>query len=174
MHGNTYDSCFRTNFLDLFGCIKAAHGNHIDIHQHYIRLYFRYPDNSAFWEKNTMSTGVLDALSNREHEILELVAKGLLYKEISTKLGIAQEKAASAKSPTDYGHHAQRLFYQAGRRQLLRFIFCWHKKVVYKRRSFINKKSRSIVMDAALKFNRVKARTYRPKYLFTASTRLFT
>lgn len=46
---------------------------------------------AAFQEKNTQSTGVLDALSNREHEILELLAKGMLYKEISTKLGIAQE-----------------------------------------------------------------------------------
>jgi DNA-binding NarL/FixJ family response regulator len=46
---------------------------------------------AAFQEKNTLSTGVLDTLSNREHEILELLAKGLLYKEISTKLGIAQE-----------------------------------------------------------------------------------
>ena len=47
---------------------------------------------AAFQEKNTQSTGgVLDTLSNREHEILQLLAKGLLYKEISTKLGIAQE-----------------------------------------------------------------------------------
>lgn len=46
---------------------------------------------AAFQEKNTQSSGVLDALSNREHEILELLAKGMLYKEISTKLGIAQE-----------------------------------------------------------------------------------
>lgn len=46
---------------------------------------------AAFQEKNTQSTGILDALSNREHEILELLAKGMLYKEISTKLGIAQE-----------------------------------------------------------------------------------
>jgi DNA-binding NarL/FixJ family response regulator len=46
---------------------------------------------AAFQEKNTLSTGLLDTLSNREHEILELLAKGLLYKEISTKLGIAQE-----------------------------------------------------------------------------------
>ena len=44
----------------------------------------------AFQEKNT-SSGLLDNLSNREHEILELLAKGLLYKEISTRLGIAQE-----------------------------------------------------------------------------------
>ena len=41
-------------------------------------------------KKNT-SSGLLDNLSNREHEILELLAKGLLYKEISTRLGIAQE-----------------------------------------------------------------------------------
>ncbi|MBS1751187.1 MAG: response regulator transcription factor [Bacteroidetes bacterium] len=46
---------------------------------------------AAFREKNTQSTGVLDILSNREHEILELLAKGLLYKEISAKLNIAQE-----------------------------------------------------------------------------------
>lgn len=45
---------------------------------------------AAFQEKNP-TAGVLDSLSNREHEILELLAKGLLYKEISTKLGIAQE-----------------------------------------------------------------------------------
>ncbi|MBW7890345.1 MAG: response regulator transcription factor [Chitinophagaceae bacterium] len=45
---------------------------------------------AAFQEKNP-AAGVLDSLSNREHEILELLAKGLLYKEISTKLGIAQE-----------------------------------------------------------------------------------
>lgn len=45
---------------------------------------------AAFQEKNP-STGLLDTLSNREHEILELLAKGMLYKEISTRLGIAQE-----------------------------------------------------------------------------------
>ena len=45
---------------------------------------------AAFQEKNT-SSGLLDNLSNREHEILELLAKGMLYKEISTRLGIAQE-----------------------------------------------------------------------------------
>lgn len=33
----------------------------------------------------------LDTLSHRETEILELLAKGLLYKEIAAKLGIAQE-----------------------------------------------------------------------------------
>lgn len=44
----------------------------------------------AFQERNT-SSGHLDILSNREHEILELLAKGLLYKEISNKLSIAQE-----------------------------------------------------------------------------------
>jgi len=33
----------------------------------------------------------LDKLSNREAEILELLAKGLLYKEIAHNLGIAQE-----------------------------------------------------------------------------------
>lgn len=47
---------------------------------------------AAFQEKNNLSTtGLLDSLSNREHEILELLAKGMLYKEISTRLGIAQE-----------------------------------------------------------------------------------
>ncbi|MBX3257613.1 MAG: response regulator transcription factor [Chitinophagaceae bacterium] len=46
---------------------------------------------AAFQEKNNLSTGILDSLSNREHEILELLAKGMLYKEISTRLGIAQE-----------------------------------------------------------------------------------
>lgn len=45
---------------------------------------------TAFQEKNT-NAGLLDNLSNREHEILELLAKGMLYKEISTRLGIAQE-----------------------------------------------------------------------------------
>ncbi|MCO5237357.1 MAG: response regulator transcription factor [Chitinophagaceae bacterium] len=45
---------------------------------------------AAFQEKNTPA-GLLDNLSNREHEILELLAKGMLYKEISTRLGIAQE-----------------------------------------------------------------------------------
>jgi DNA-binding NarL/FixJ family response regulator len=45
---------------------------------------------AAFQEKNT-SSRLLDNLSNREHEILELLAKGMLYKEISTRLGIAQE-----------------------------------------------------------------------------------
>lgn len=44
----------------------------------------------AFQERSP-SSGRLDILSNREHEILELLAKGLLYKEISSKLGIAQE-----------------------------------------------------------------------------------
>ena len=33
----------------------------------------------------------LDTLSHREAEILELLAKGLLYKEIAARLGIAQE-----------------------------------------------------------------------------------
>ena len=44
---------------------------------------------AVFQEKNP-SSGLLDNLSNREHEILELLAKGMLYKEISTRLGIAQ------------------------------------------------------------------------------------
>lgn len=47
---------------------------------------------AAFQEKN-QNTGSsnLEVLSNREKEILELLAKGMLYKEISSKLGIAQE-----------------------------------------------------------------------------------
>ena len=45
---------------------------------------------AVFQEKNP-SSGLLDNLSNREHEILQLLAKGMLYKEISTRLGIAQE-----------------------------------------------------------------------------------
>lgn len=47
---------------------------------------------AAFQDKNSQSAGHnLEALSNREREILELLAKGMLYKEISTRLGIAQE-----------------------------------------------------------------------------------
>jgi DNA-binding NarL/FixJ family response regulator len=46
---------------------------------------------AAFQGKNAGIKGALDALSNREHEILELLAKGMLYKEISAQLGIAQE-----------------------------------------------------------------------------------
>lgn len=45
---------------------------------------------TVFQEKNP-AIGILDNLSNREYEILELLAKGMLYKEISTRLGIAQE-----------------------------------------------------------------------------------
>ena len=45
---------------------------------------------AVFQEKNP-SSGLLDNLSNREHEILELLAKGMLYKEFSTRLGIDQE-----------------------------------------------------------------------------------
>lgn len=47
---------------------------------------------AAFQEKSNQNTpNNLEALSNREREILELLAKGMLYKEISTRLGIAQE-----------------------------------------------------------------------------------
>ncbi|MBX2925217.1 MAG: response regulator transcription factor [Chitinophagaceae bacterium] len=46
---------------------------------------------AAFQERSSLAAGLLDSLSNREHEILELLAKGMLYKEISTRLGIAQE-----------------------------------------------------------------------------------
>ena len=34
---------------------------------------------------------LLESLSAREHEILELLVKGRLYKEISSTLGISQE-----------------------------------------------------------------------------------
>ncbi len=47
---------------------------------------------AAFQGKsNTTPDAKLDMLSNREMEILELLAKGMLYKEISARLGIAQE-----------------------------------------------------------------------------------
>ncbi len=47
---------------------------------------------AAFQGKSNASTDAqLDTLSNRELEILELLAKGMLYKEISARLGIAQE-----------------------------------------------------------------------------------
>ncbi|MBX3239623.1 MAG: response regulator transcription factor [Chitinophagaceae bacterium] len=47
---------------------------------------------AAFQAKNNASAGnSLDILSNREMEILELLAKGMLYKEISARLSIAQE-----------------------------------------------------------------------------------
>jgi DNA-binding NarL/FixJ family response regulator len=47
---------------------------------------------TAFQGKpSTSGITSLDKLSNRENEILELLAKGLLYKEISSQLGIAQE-----------------------------------------------------------------------------------
>ena len=46
----------------------------------------------AVFNKTTKITNQsLDTLSHREAEILELLAKGLLYKEIAAKLGIAQE-----------------------------------------------------------------------------------
>jgi DNA-binding NarL/FixJ family response regulator len=44
---------------------------------------------TAFQSKPT--DNALGALSNREMEILELLAKGLLYKEISAQLSISQE-----------------------------------------------------------------------------------
>lgn len=47
---------------------------------------------AAFSSKNQKATSrQLDTLSNRESEILELLAKGLLYKEIAHQLGISQE-----------------------------------------------------------------------------------
>lgn len=45
---------------------------------------------STFSGRNNMGSH-MSSLSNRENEILELLAKGLLYKEISAHLGIAQE-----------------------------------------------------------------------------------
>jgi DNA-binding NarL/FixJ family response regulator len=46
---------------------------------------------NAFQKVPSGGNAFLDKLSNREAEILELLAKGLLYKEIAHKLGIAQE-----------------------------------------------------------------------------------
>jgi DNA-binding NarL/FixJ family response regulator len=46
---------------------------------------------NAFRKVPTTSSGQIDNLSNREAEILELLAKGLLYKEIAAQLNIAQE-----------------------------------------------------------------------------------
>jgi DNA-binding NarL/FixJ family response regulator len=46
---------------------------------------------SAFQKVPAGSYAQIDTLSNREAEILELLAKGLLYKEIASQLFIAQE-----------------------------------------------------------------------------------
>ncbi len=46
---------------------------------------------NAFQKVPAGANTFLDKLSNREAEILELLAKGLLYKEIAHNLGIAQE-----------------------------------------------------------------------------------
>lgn len=46
---------------------------------------------NAFQKVPSSSSGQIDKLSNREAEILELLAKGLLYKEIASQLSIAQE-----------------------------------------------------------------------------------
>jgi DNA-binding NarL/FixJ family response regulator len=46
---------------------------------------------NAFNRFPQVSNQSLDTLSNREAEILELLAKGLLYKEIANELNIAQE-----------------------------------------------------------------------------------
>jgi DNA-binding NarL/FixJ family response regulator len=46
---------------------------------------------NAFNRFPQVSNQTLDTLSNREAEILELLAKGLLYKEIANELNIAQE-----------------------------------------------------------------------------------
>lgn len=51
---------------------------------------------AAFQQKQTATTGqpentALNILSNREKEILELLAKGMLYKEIAASLFISQE-----------------------------------------------------------------------------------
>jgi DNA-binding NarL/FixJ family response regulator len=46
---------------------------------------------NAFNRFPQVSNQTLDTLSNREAEILELLAKGLLYKEIANELTIAQE-----------------------------------------------------------------------------------
>lgn len=46
---------------------------------------------AAFSKAPKAAQSKLDSLSNREAEILELLAKGLLYKEIAAQLNIAQE-----------------------------------------------------------------------------------
>jgi DNA-binding NarL/FixJ family response regulator len=46
---------------------------------------------AAFSRIPKVSNQSLDTLSNREAEILQLLAKGLLYKEIAHNLNIAQE-----------------------------------------------------------------------------------
>jgi len=46
---------------------------------------------AAFAPKPQVHNQSLDALSNREAEILQLLSKGLLYKEIAHQLNIAQE-----------------------------------------------------------------------------------
>ena len=46
---------------------------------------------AAFKEKPLAKPEKLEVLSNREREILELLAKGLLYKEIASELYISQE-----------------------------------------------------------------------------------
>ncbi len=46
---------------------------------------------AAFQDKPAASASSLDVLSNREKEILEYLAKGLLYKEIAAELYISQE-----------------------------------------------------------------------------------
>jgi DNA-binding NarL/FixJ family response regulator len=48
---------------------------------------------AAFQKPNTASAvgSVLDVLSRRENEILEMLSTGLLYKEISDKLFISSE-----------------------------------------------------------------------------------
>jgi DNA-binding NarL/FixJ family response regulator len=45
------------------------------------------PDNST----STATKAIISLLSNRENEILELLAKGMLYKEIAARLFISQE-----------------------------------------------------------------------------------
>lgn len=46
---------------------------------------------TAFQKAPSSNSAQIDKLSNREAEILELLAKGLLYKEIAASLNIAQE-----------------------------------------------------------------------------------
>jgi DNA-binding NarL/FixJ family response regulator len=46
---------------------------------------------AAFAPKPQVHNQSLDTLSNREAEILQLLSKGLLYKEIANQLNIAQE-----------------------------------------------------------------------------------
>lgn len=52
---------------------------------------FQHRNNETGFSGNNINATSLSTLSNREKEILELLAKGMLYKEIAAKLFISQE-----------------------------------------------------------------------------------